>query len=725
MEQEQIGGHSFKFIKFDNEKEDIHIKPLQKTRYEKLIIQGAREKKYCDQFFEELNNLLVFDNGIININFLNNFNRNIYTDIEHKLDINTDTAGWFSAGTGKSIFKNPNVPFKIVKTISAGGSGGKIYFIENKMNPNEKYVLKSYQLNIPFDKIPDYQSLEMVRISNNAPSVMEGFQTNYMTIAPNSFKSYFDKSVDATSMNYILNTNDVGTYEINAEPSKLLIGCPQIEFYNDIFVNIILQKIALDLNDANPPIVKYHEFYLSHDNGVPSGFILMDQYEGASDALIGMRAPINIDNKIIIFDELIKQITPFLIKTKHPLFKFTHTDLKLENIFYRKINDDYKFYIGDFDKSSITYNNVRFYCKLKNHNVTQSVLSKYIPTLNLDKNNMFHFNINQQFRYTSGMNTESIIMRYIIFPFYPNWDFTSILLSANTVLGTGILESEDYIKYVKNNFGKYMNFVKLVRIVVGERGDWNNNIEALWTVLAICHKYRHDSVDMTRTTPYMGDFGKLITAFVGNPRIGFKALCYEDISNLWDINVITLNKRSVRTILLDKQNNKMILTFPSYYIDYAVGDKHVLHVVLMQSKEYRLNIIKTKQYYDSNNMVAENYMGDMSNYTIYYNANDDANPDMMYVKVNRFSNTSLSGFSYLYEYSIITDADVLGLIHIMRDQYIQAHAPVQMPAPAPAPESIPAPVPAPAPAPEFSGGEMVKYRRKYLKYKKKYLQMKQ
>ena len=136
-------------------------------------------------------------------------------------------------------------------------------------------------------------------------------------------------------------------------------------------------------------------------------------------------------------------------------------------------------------------------------------------------------------------------------------------------------------------------------------------------------------------------------------------------------------------------------------------------------------------------MDASHYMGNTTDYNIYYNGNIVLNPNIMYVKVNRFSNTGPTG-TYLYEYSTIDDADVLGLIQTMRNQYIRAQAPVRVPAqaPAPVPESIPAPVPYRVSTPveqeelfstaqEFNGGEIVKYHRKYLKYKKKYLQMKQ
>ena len=83
---------------------------------------------------------------------------------------------------------------------------------------------------------------------------------------------------------------------------------------------------------------------------------------------------INFKNKLVFLLRALYDITN-LIQELQDKIKFVHHDLKCDNIFYKKIDDRYNFYLGDFDNSRIQIDNYviknqktvipdnNFYCK--------------------------------------------------------------------------------------------------------------------------------------------------------------------------------------------------------------------------------------------------------------------------------------------------------------------------------------------------------------------------
>lgn len=74
---------------------------------------------------------------------------------------------------------------------------------------------------------------------------------------------------------------------------------------------------------------------------------------------------LNDNNKFrelkLFLDEMITQLLKPLSILQHSKYAFVHGDLKTKNVFVRKQGDKYIYKLADYDKSSITYNGIRFY----------------------------------------------------------------------------------------------------------------------------------------------------------------------------------------------------------------------------------------------------------------------------------------------------------------------------------------------------------------------------
>jgi hypothetical protein len=311
-----------------------------------LSNKDAGKDAYSAIFTNKLDNLMYYEckSQRINIDFINDFHRFVYTDTDKKFvihKIQDDKKNPHDTAINSMYKFTDNIDFEIEGVINAGGTGGKIFFIKNRTS-NKTYVLKSYKLGHSIEQIQDYLSLEFVRISKDGGGSIIG-QNNYIHISKDAYDEY-DKS-DKTAAN-VFETNTQGTFTISDDPTKLLIGCPNGDFYNDIIINLILRKIYShhkpNLSTDEYPFVLYHNFYISYIDNELSGFVLMDKMDGNAMNYIS-------NNSLIVnVHILFEQIKEFLCITKHSKYEFTHTDLKLENIFYKEVNGRPLFYVADF-----------------------------------------------------------------------------------------------------------------------------------------------------------------------------------------------------------------------------------------------------------------------------------------------------------------------------------------------------------------------------------------
>lgn len=764
--KEQSGGHSNIHIKFGVVDPTRGVNTIQESQRSKILFNNdanITENDYSEIFINQLAKLMCFNNetGIINMDFTNFFHRNIYADINKMYSIVSD-------GT-KFSFADKNISDgnEIIRKFDAGGTGAQIFFINNKLR-NKTYVLKSYPLPNTIDKIDDYMSLEFVRIFKGVDQPgkisASSYQNNYMNITMTDYEQIFNKS--DTSINR-LNTNLWDSFNIpDVDAPQLLMGCPNGDFYNDIIINLILRKLFKDANVRDLPFVAYHNFFVSYVNNSLRGFVLMDSFDGDTYNLVA--GTNDIDKKLQLMHEIIEHVSHFFEITKHPLYEFTHTDLKLENIFYRKVESGYNFYVADFDKSSIYYNKIRFYNNSTALAGTQSFIKESFNTITIDRKNKV-FNFNKSFLMTvSGIPTESIVQRYWIFPFFTNWDFVSVFLSMLTTvdIDSPHIARDTMLNFIYNH--PYLNNA-LGYIKKEPESQSTRNIIRL-VQLYINYIFRK-----TYKRSYDGVFSALIEQILqmGAPvNIRSYAEIYGKPSNYAD-NAY-MNSSVIQTALLSKREHKLIMSLPAYYTNTPT--KVWARGYRKGSFEFYIDTEKTRQFYAG---LLKYAFPEKFEYDIYYNKNDASILVSPLSICNRWS--EIGGFggifgTYLRECDVIDINDIIPIFGYFRTllspenlQFIgdigrdilvipeegdampiassskvvgqQRHGTLDViedyrtgKAPNPtqratvddddetfydAPESFP-PTP---PIQSFAGGNngKIDYRLKYLKYKKKYL----
>jgi hypothetical protein len=264
---------------------------------------------------------------------------------------------------------------------------------------DEELVLKTFNCDID-EK--NYLSLEIGRIRDNP--IILNIQPNYYEISKENFHN---KNYNNIKLDDLISINSKNSVDI--EDEKLYLSCKNNNAINDFIINIILQKIQID-NKGPSDFIKYHNLFITKINGKYKYCLLMDKIDGNIQDLYKKHLLINYNTEssnIIknISIVILTDIDKLLNFIKQPQFLFNHTDLKLENVFYKKIkihdikltnkslfyeyNDNsgnffkiyynnnkkkytlyerfknelykYQFLLADFDKSQITYKNIRFY----------------------------------------------------------------------------------------------------------------------------------------------------------------------------------------------------------------------------------------------------------------------------------------------------------------------------------------------------------------------------
>ena len=299
----KIGGHSNINIDYKNKQ----IRDIQHNQKSKLFLINnfVDENTYVKKFFDELDNLLVVKDGKINVDFLNNFNVNIYSDIHDSDFKNDDQSLKIIKKDDIYIFKN-NVKYEIIETIAKGiGSGSIILKLKKKDSYNgidkdkipDELILKAF----PYSSFESkaYLSLEIFHITNKLTSVTDRYsiQNNYAYL---DLKTYelVNKNLETSFDNLKIKTkNQNDITNLDSEYDKLFLACKNDNFHNEIIVNLILQKIYLDyqkkgLHSGIDNFIKYKQFYFSTMENKLYGFLVMDYMDGNVNKLLS-----NIDKK--------------------------------------------------------------------------------------------------------------------------------------------------------------------------------------------------------------------------------------------------------------------------------------------------------------------------------------------------------------------------------------------------------------------------------------------
>ncbi len=645
-----------------------------------LKIKSEKEKSEIisrtiyDKFENSLNNLLKFNDGEINCDFIDNFNSSIFIDTKNEFNIKLNE---------KELTFNEK--WQYVQTVSTPvivTSNSSIFFIEHKNDNSRKFVLKvfigsekSKSIRITdLNSIREYLSLQIIRLVDK--------QENF-TIQPRNViipKDNFNKKFNYNDYN--IETEFIKT-NYNDKIVPLYLSTYNSNAINDLIINLILQKLNKDGIIANN-FVKYHNIFISQYTTVNKGFlfdsndtnytyfVIMDQMNGSIDNLFIKNPQFLIQNKNLLqymFHTLEIMCKPL----KEKPYLFTHTDMKMENVFYKIFdtyneeyilgnNDDgsireiklnefknklivYKikdngidkyiaFYLADYDKASITYNNIRFYNEPKHIN-TESFLFGLLQDelmfsdIAIIEGDNKTYNISRIIGDSKisvavkNVETEQLYMRYSMFPFYVNFDYASLLISLAIFMSTEQMNTLDQFseKYILNYRELYQFYFTMV---------WG-------------------STESEQRIKYNGDFGKMLAPFFVN----------KESRGIRECNFLQKYNSSVKVPIIDRifispNRNKLCLTMP-FKGDMEKGELNVvgqgfLNVLasglttnLTSFTDDNIYIIynkeKTNKLYEPYDIskIKEKCFPKNKNIQIEYTGDQIDIKDIIFVKTNKYS----------------------------------------------------------------------------------------
>lgn len=196
------------------------------------------------------------------------------------------------------------------------------------------------------------------------------------------------------------------------------------------------------------------------------GCILMEKIDGnLRDYLISSQNENESESNKIKMDKLstcVNTINDMLLILKNKDYCFNHSDLKIENVFYRKTGGtNIKFILADYDKSSITFNKIRFY-----NNKFQLSIRDYFE--NSMGSSVFKINVkqdNKKLKFEKkgevtleNIQIEQLYLRYSPFPTFSKYDiimfiasifFNDITLINNLIRNKGNLLATKYKKLLE------------------------------------------------------------------------------------------------------------------------------------------------------------------------------------------------------------------------------------------------------------------------------------
>jgi hypothetical protein len=673
----QTGGHSTPTLKFVGDDTTENLVEIQGVLLQNLLLQrvGSQHQPnpllYKQKLLEDLSRLLCVSNDKINVDFLNNFHRYVYVD----------QAGDYEIHDGQF---NKQLNYMITKQVGSGAVGTTYMLSDEKGHHMVMKVINMYNQQT-IGNINDYLSLEVFKFGKSSHWT---YQRNYMEMSFYDYETYYNKNGVMNSLDRLIQTPTYLPDKTIDNDFHLQLATKNESFYNDIIVNLIMQRICLDHGDSPKNFVPYDGYFITKVNGVYKGCILMPYLHGSVERLIAdldqrwlpqgkSKQSVEhheLTNGEIYFTELItnffEQINQILVFLKHPDYLFTHTDMKLENILYQKIphedgNHDphiisvnsqkyfcdydpqfkrsfyYKFYLSDFDKSSITYHKVRFYVNYETEHYYASWFPGFSSTQNLFKG-LLDYGQNPTYvisRFmvdpTMSLESEVYAMRYVAFPFFIGFDFQSLMLSlfawSKSASQLHLYEYSQPLNQMFRTFFAERDLIALYRIYTQE--PWGNG-------------------------KYGGNFGHLLTPLINQKTLVFfnkptyQTLC-KNLLNGYDF----VNQRQpqgcdpINMLLLSSQR-KIILGFP-FYPDVIVtkrqywGSKvtYIYMVLLNETAFFYRDQPHIHGLFISTGNSTEDKLR-RERYLIYYNGNKFLKSNQMIVMTNRYS---VTGIAYEYD----------------------------------------------------------------------------
>lgn len=462
--------------------------------------ENNNENGQFESYEPLLKSLLVCKDNIINMEFINNFYRYLYYSTTNDnpnpiANINFDIK--FEGGVYS--FDNPElVDYKITSSHTQPHGNTSILFLKKKdgvqNNKPDKLVLKIFN-NLIVD-FKDYLSLDVNVVKNPDSKVSSSFTNPRYNVL--KIEDYNTIDFNCVRTTHLINTQDKG--------DKVILSCRNNDAINDYIINLILQYIKKNgkpngTSASELKFVKYYNLCCLNIKtpGTVYGYshnqrycIIMEQTDGDITKyikkMLGVEGPFDLTNgkfntarrdHIDKINYILTETERLLDMVKSEEYMFTHTDMKLGNLFYNGITDDKpNIILADFDKSSITFNGIRFYNDInqapgsKSSKTFKSLMGnstspigQYLMTKSVaddaqerlvkmaEKETHLYKTV---LKYTTTINveTEQIFMRYNYTPYYLSFDMVSLILS---LIGSGIFNGKLYSDIRSLEFGNFIS----------------------------------------------------------------------------------------------------------------------------------------------------------------------------------------------------------------------------------------------------------------------------
>jgi hypothetical protein len=162
----------------------------------------------------------------------------------------------------------------------------------------------------------------------------------------------------------------------NSIGNRVIVTAGGDDFANQTCQHLILNSI---LGNEENYLYQYDAFYCGN-----VGYNITEFCNKGT--LHDVFSDLNVNDELIFYG--LNNVLRPLSLLKDPKYNFNHSDLKAKNVFANDDGIKTIFKIADFDKSSITYNGIRFY----NNNYDYTGGHKIIPTKDLDGDYVYKMN---------------------------------------------------------------------------------------------------------------------------------------------------------------------------------------------------------------------------------------------------------------------------------------------------------------------------------------------
>jgi hypothetical protein len=406
-----------------------------------LNLLHTHDKYQHNVYYTELTNLLEYKKYEVNMDFISNFYKHIYYDISQKyaIDLRNKSQSWLTP--------TENILYDITSSyVNPTHQNTTIVFLKSKSTSTEKVIKIFTNIDCDINKIREFLPLEISHISKKSRNIIAQFNyLHYVNL------DTFNKFNFNQKKNYI--------HEVSEDKSKIYLSCRNADPVNEYIINLIIGFINKNL-DSPIKYVHYDNLFVTtvyndkYPNGKQCWCLLMDKVDGSIDSIIKKNKNNILPNETIL--DYLQQAEALLKPLKTADYLFTHTDMKLENLFYKKNGSGnsakIELYLADLDKSSITFKGIRFYNDLnespsvKIAGISFDPVQGYAVALKGDdyinksyplrkvastNNETYEYRLSRIGRVNSpgDIEFEAFYMRYNNQPFYTSFDIISLWLS--------------------------------------------------------------------------------------------------------------------------------------------------------------------------------------------------------------------------------------------------------------------------------------------------------